>query len=257
MVLGSYRATAPGELEEVNFYDATHYFASKQGCTGGTCVDHGTFAIDAAASRITLRDDASGAETVLSYDPHDVVDLTAQTTPAALRPQAQIGSILGDSTELIQYNCQLLKNIKGPTGLPLKNSQDMATAFQAAVLAELDGAAGSPAGSDAPSWLGPLVDNARRGCGDMFPYPETSSVLDWNSIKLYDVPACGSDPVPTPRGMTHTLYNANGSPVLTAEYLPDNPYLAAHWSTTPIIPPNALVDAQLAACRKSPAMKAK
>jgi hypothetical protein len=240
LVSGLFRADA-GPIDRLNFYDARHYVLWRADCSGAGCVRGGTFQIDGEARRITLRDDADGAEIALDYSATDVAKAGPMVQAGAVRQQ---DLTTGQSAQLVTASeCALVDTLRSPDGL-LSRSDGGTKAFQDAMYSQI--ALGGGAVTNPPAWLTATASQARTNCGSRLDPNRGPSLLTWNGLELYDVPSCSSTSGAVPG---HIIYSADGDAVMTSRFVPESDDDNAHWSTQQIVAPGDLAKAAANTCK--------
>jgi len=92
-VRGAYRASGDGSIQEINFYDATHYFLWRSPCADGQqpvpesteCREDGTYALNGDRTQLSLTNAATGQTTTL---PFHAVTVDPSSTGESLAPHA-------------------------------------------------------------------------------------------------------------------------------------------------------------------------
>jgi hypothetical protein len=206
---GVYSAEGSTKLGRINFYDGSHYVSWKPDCVGDVCVDGGTFRVDATAGQLVLKDGGSGVETTLSFDPGGLAS-----------------------------GCMIIAKLQSPEGT-LSRTDDGSKDLHDAIAAQIElGGRPVSAGAD---WLTTAVADAQSRCqSQLISYPGPRK-LSWNGLDLVDVPACGdsSDDAEIQRrglingtaaNLKHAIYAADGSAVLTMQYMPGSATESERWS---------------------------
>ncbi len=108
-VRGDYRPTSDGDIKDINFYDATHYFLYRT-CADGQqppenrdgCIESGTYALNDARTELSLTNVETGQTTVLPFQSLSVDNSLTGDSFEAPAVRTESGIVNQDAGGIVQ-----------------------------------------------------------------------------------------------------------------------------------------------------------
>jgi hypothetical protein len=256
---GTYRATTPGEMSTIDFYDENHYFLRRASCpeSDESCVVHGTYHVDASGKTLTLQDDGVASAETLKLEGFEPGSPVLAGGPGLTAPQAVhplvAPPLYGTGTPLMtKYGCKILDQIY----LGGQSMEEGADNFFSYALTHQANKPGNIPGN--PDWVNDQVAKAKAECAGPW-RNATEAALDqnrivaspvtWEGVALIAIPSCyDGNPGSV---LNYSYYLGDQTKVAEWEYRPDG----SRWFI-PLQPPSTVRQIARDECTKQAAPSA-